>query len=107
MLRMLAPSQSIETAITFLPLSKLFAISFSFVLDLVFTKYILRSTLFVNKMKTKMGRPKLPKGEAREIVLATRVNPTEHKAIKGAIKASKQPQTEWLRNALLAAANVT
>jgi len=38
------------------------------------------------------------------VLLVTRVSPDEEKAIKAAIKAAKQAKTEWLRNALLAAA---
>ena len=56
-------------------------------------------------MKTKMGRPKLPKTQARSIFMTTRVNISEEQAIKAAIKASKMDKTEWLRNALLSAAN--
>jgi hypothetical protein len=58
-------------------------------------------------MKKKMGRPKLAQGEARYCLIAVRVNTDEKRAIQCAIKASKQPKTEWLRNALLKATNVT
>ena len=53
----------------------------------------------------KIGRPKLPKNETRSIMLSTRVNIEENKAIKTAINASKKAKTEWLRSALLTAAN--
>ena len=49
----------------------------------------------------KVGRPKLPKKEARNIMLSTRVNAIEHKAIEDAIKAAAEDKTVWLRNALL------
>jgi hypothetical protein len=53
----------------------------------------------------KIGRPKLPKYEARSVMLSTRVNIEENRAIEAAVKAAKKAKTEWLRNALLAAAN--
>lgn len=52
-------------------------------------------------MKKKLGRPRLPKSEARSILLTTRVNAGENRAIGQAIKDSGQDKTEWLRNALL------
>ena len=48
-----------------------------------------------------MGRPKLPKNEARKIMLSTRVNEDENRAIKAAIKAADEDKTVWMRNALL------
>ena len=57
-------------------------------------------------MKPKMGRPKLPKNEARNILMTTRVNANEERAIKAAVKASRLEKTAWLRNALLAAAKI-
>ena len=52
-----------------------------------------------------MGRPKLPKNEARIIMLSTRVNAVENRVIEQAIKASDEDKTVWLRNALLRVAN--
>jgi hypothetical protein len=56
-------------------------------------------------MKPKLGRPKIPKAEARSIFVITRVNAAEAKQINAAIKASKLPKTAWARNALLSAAS--
>lgn len=53
--------------------------------------------------KKKIGRPKLPKGEARE-VFALRLSPLEKKDIEAAAKKAKQPATQWAREVLLAAA---
>ena len=53
----------------------------------------------------KMGRPKLPRAEARKIMLSTRVNEIELKAIQQAIKAADEDKTVWLRNAILTVAN--
>jgi hypothetical protein len=54
--------------------------------------------------KKKLGRPKLPKNEARILMLSTRVSGDELKEIQAAIKRDKQEKTVWLRNALLTAA---
>lgn len=51
-----------------------------------------------------MGRPKLPKGEARSILIVTRVSPDENKTILAAVKASNEEKTAWIRNTLLSAA---
>jgi hypothetical protein len=48
---------------------------------------------------------KLPAADARTVMLSTRVNAAEHKAILVAIKADKAEKTVWLRKALLKAAN--
>ncbi|HWN94890.1 MAG TPA: hypothetical protein VNT99_07645 [Methylomirabilota bacterium] len=58
-------------------------------------------------MKTKMGRPKLPKNEAKGELFAVRVAKPDAEAIHSAIKRSGIAKPEWLRNALLKAANVT
>ena len=58
-------------------------------------------------MKKKMGRPKLPKNQARSVLLVTRVSPVEERQIKSAIKDSGEEQTAWLRNALLRMAGAT
>lgn len=55
--------------------------------------------------KKKLGRPKLPKSEARSIMLSTRVNADENKLIQAAIKQSGVDKTVWLRDSLIAAAN--
>ena len=55
--------------------------------------------------RKKIGRPKLPRSEARSIMLSTRVNAVEHKIIREAIKAADEDKTVWLRNALLKMAN--
>jgi hypothetical protein len=54
-------------------------------------------------MSKKMGRPKLPKSEARTIMLSTRVNAVESKAINRAVEASGKDKTVWIRDAIMAA----
>jgi hypothetical protein len=68
-------------------------------------KYI-PSTIICMTIKKKLGRPKLPKSEARSIMLSTRVNADENKAIKKAIAVSGEDKTAWLRGALLNAAQM-
>jgi uncharacterized protein (DUF1778 family) len=51
----------------------------------------------------KVGRPKLPKGNAKAEMLRVRATPDELKAFDRAAKASKQKRSEWIRSTLLAA----
>lgn len=54
-------------------------------------------------MKTpKMGRPKLPKGEAKSVILKSRVTPAEQKEIERAAKETGI--SEWVRRVVLSAA---
>jgi predicted HicB family RNase H-like nuclease len=55
-----------------------------------------------NKAK-KIGRPKLPKGEAKGCVVPVRFTPDDIKAVAQAAKASKKTVSEWIRNTLDAA----
>lgn len=50
-----------------------------------------------------MGRPPLPKGEARS-VFCLRFSDSERAAVDAAAKKSGEPVTQWARNTLLAAA---
>jgi hypothetical protein len=56
-------------------------------------------------MSKKMGRPKLPKSEARSIMLSTRVNADEYRSINAAIFKSGKDKTIWIRESLLNATN--
>jgi hypothetical protein len=55
-------------------------------------------------MKKKMGRPKLPKGEAKGVQFGIRLSKPDGELVKEAIKRSGLSQPDWLRNALLSAA---
>lgn len=55
-------------------------------------------------MKSKMGRPKLPKGEVKDILIGAKFAPDEAKAVESAVKRSGQVKSEWIRKALLSAA---
>jgi predicted HicB family RNase H-like nuclease len=56
-------------------------------------------------MKTpKMGRPKLPKGEAKSFMVRTRVTPDEFRAVANAAKETGEGLSEWARKVLLSAA---
>ena len=55
-------------------------------------------------VKIKMGRPKLPKGQAKTVMLAIRFSESEASEILKASKKAGQHHSEWSRNQLLKAA---
>jgi len=54
----------------------------------------------------KVGRPKLPKGEAQGKLVALRLSADDLKLLTIASKAQKQNLSEWIRDAVLTAAEV-
>jgi hypothetical protein len=48
----------------------------------------------------KIGRPKLPKGEAKGRIVPVRFNAADIKRVEAAAKASKQTVSEWVRSTL-------
>ena len=62
--------------------------------------------LLTKSMKTKMGRPRLPKGAAKGVLFAVRVAASEAEKIQRAIKKSGLTKPNWARNALIQAAGV-
>jgi hypothetical protein len=50
---------------------------------------------------SKMGRPKLAKGEARGKFISTRVSPLEYREITQAVVRDGIKKTEWVRRSLL------
>jgi len=53
--------------------------------------------------KRKVGRPKLPKGEAKGRIVPVRFTADETKAIEAAARVNKQTVSEWIRSTLNAA----
>ena len=53
--------------------------------------------------KAKIGRPKLPKGQAKGRIVPVRFNPEAIKAVEVAAKAKKQTVSGWIRSTLNAA----
>ena len=51
----------------------------------------------------KVGRPKLPKGEAKGKLVAMRFNADDLKRVEAAAQASQKTVSEWMRSTLLAA----
>jgi predicted HicB family RNase H-like nuclease len=51
----------------------------------------------------KVGRPKLPKGEAKGKIVALRFSADDVKRVNLAAKAKKQTVSEWIRGTLSAA----
>jgi hypothetical protein len=56
-------------------------------------------------MKTsKPGRPKLPKGEAKSLMVRARITPDEFKTLSNAAKQTGQGLSEWARKVLISEA---
>jgi uncharacterized protein (DUF1778 family) len=51
----------------------------------------------------KVGRPKLPKGEAKGKIVAMRFDLEELKQIDAAAKAGKKSRSDWMRSTLFTA----
>ena len=48
----------------------------------------------------KVGRPALPKGSAKAVMLRVRITPEESKAVEAAAKAKNQKVSEWIRSTI-------
>jgi predicted HicB family RNase H-like nuclease len=59
----------------------------------------------LSQKKTKVGRPKLPKGEAKGRIVPVRFTGDDLKAMEQAAKASKQSLSEWIRGTIHANLN--
>ena len=59
----------------------------------------------MSQNKRKVGRPKLPKGEAKGRIVPVRFKGADLKAIEAAAKASKQNVSEWVRSTIHATLN--
>jgi predicted HicB family RNase H-like nuclease len=59
----------------------------------------------MRKKEVKVGRPPLPKGEAKAIVLQSRVQPGEKAAYQRAAKSKGVDLSTWVRQTLNAALN--
>jgi predicted HicB family RNase H-like nuclease len=53
----------------------------------------------------RVGRPALPKGNAKDVMLRVRITPDDLKAMKATAKANGKSVSEWIRGTLSAAAN--
>jgi predicted HicB family RNase H-like nuclease len=54
----------------------------------------------MREKKAKVGRPKLAKGEAKTIVLQSRVQESEKKAYQNAAKSEGKDLSTWVRETL-------
>ena len=54
----------------------------------------------MRERKKKVGRPPMPKGEAKAIVLQSRVQPAEKTAYQKAAKAEGKDLSTWIRETL-------
>ena len=50
--------------------------------------------------KPKIGRPKLPKGEAKGRIVPIRFNQQDIKQIEAAARANQKTVSEWIRGAI-------
>jgi hypothetical protein len=50
------------------------------------------------KKRRKVGRPKLPRGEAKGRIVPVRFTALDLKAMEAAAKASEQTLSEWIRS---------
>jgi len=57
-------------------------------------------------MSTKIGRPKIPKSEAKGVLIGARFAPDEARRVEQAVKRAKAVKSEWIRTTLLSAAPV-
>lgn len=55
------------------------------------------------KRTRKVGRPKLPKGEAKGRIVPVRFTADDIRAVAASAKASNQTVSEWIRSTLNAA----
>ena len=53
--------------------------------------------------KPKVGRPKLPKGDAKGRIVPVRFNPADLKRVEQAARASQKTVSEWIRGTVAAA----
>jgi hypothetical protein len=53
----------------------------------------------------KVGRPTLPKGQAKAIIVPVRFSAEDRKRVEKAAKASNQTISQWIRNTLEANLN--
>jgi predicted HicB family RNase H-like nuclease len=58
------------------------------------------SETLAQQKKAKVGRPKLPKGEAMGSVIQVRFTAEDTRGIASAAKASKQSISEWVRSTI-------
>ena len=56
----------------------------------------------MSQKKTKMGRPKLPKGEAKGRIVPVRFTGDDLKAIAVRARAANQNVSGWIRSTILA-----
>ena len=54
------------------------------------------------KKKAKRGRPPIPEGERRSVVLTARFTPDEVRSVEQTAKNVGQDKTVWIRNTVLA-----
>jgi predicted HicB family RNase H-like nuclease len=54
----------------------------------------------MSETKAKLGRPKLPKGQAKGHIVPVRFKPEDLKRIESAARASRKTVSAWIRGAI-------
>lgn len=52
-------------------------------------------------MSGKIGRPKVPKREAKAVLIGARFSPPEARAVENAVQKSSLDKSKWIRTKLL------
>jgi hypothetical protein len=58
-------------------------------------------------MNKKMGRPRMPKDQAKGVLIGARFSPPEAQVIIDAVRRAGQVKSEWIRTTLLSVATST
>jgi hypothetical protein len=66
------------------------------------TKILSLQDYCLTKMKTKIGRPKLAKADAKGKILGVRFTPAERKQLEQAAQRADKTLSNWARETLLA-----
>jgi hypothetical protein len=98
------PGRTIQAALAILGSTLPFYISRPFCLQRwQFGQQLLRSSAVANQQKPrKVGRPKLPKGEAKGKIVPIRFAKAEFERLSKKAKASDKSVSAWIRSTLLA-----
>jgi hypothetical protein len=65
-----------------------------------------KEIIVAQKIKTRVGRPKLPKGEAKDMLLRARVSKGEFATVEGAAQRAGKELSDWIRETLIGAAAI-
>ena len=78
-------------------------------MDILCHRMYIPSSFFMRKYQksSKMGRPRLPKGESKSEIVRVRVTPLELNHIESAASRAGQDISEWVREVMLDAVSAS